>query len=318
MKILHDYRHFPPSQRSSVTIGNFDGLHLGHRQILVDLVRTAAASGTPSVVMTFSPHPLQVLHPGKAPKLIIPTEDKIARIESLGVDYLLLVKFDEELSRLSGEGFIREILVGSLRVQHVFVGHNFVFGHKRSGNVALLEALGREFDYTVHVIPPVAVRGSRVSSTGIRDLIRSGRISQANRLLGRYYTLQGRVVPGKGLGRTVLFPTLNLEAQNEILPGNGVYATLAIFEGKSHTAVTNVGTRPTVSGTGVSVETHLLEYTPEAPPSTLELQFLHRLRNEHKFPSVDDLKKQIAKDIQRTKRFFGLLKRLRREASPWA
>jgi riboflavin kinase / FMN adenylyltransferase len=317
MKILHDCRHFPSSQRSSVTIGNFDGLHLGHRRILVDLVRMAAASGTASVVMTFSPHPLQVLHPGRAPKLIIPTEDKIARIESLGVDYLVLVKFDEELSRLSGEGFIREILVGSLRVQHVFVGHNFVFGHKRSGNVALLEGLGQELGYTVHVIPPVAVRGSRVSSTGIRDLIRAGRISRANRLLGRYYGLQGRVVPGQGLGRTVLFPTLNLEAQNEILPGNGVYATLAIFEGKSHTAVTNIGTRPTVSGTGLSVETHLLEHTPKAPPSTLELKFLHRLRNEHKFPSVDDLKKQIAKDIQRTKRFFALLKRLRRGASPW-
>jgi riboflavin kinase/FMN adenylyltransferase len=311
MKILHDSRHFPSSQRSSVTIGNFDGLHLGHRRILVDLVRTAAASGTASVVMTFSPHPLQVLHPGKAPKLIIPTDDKIARIESLGVDYLLLVKFDEELSRLSGEQFVREILVDSLRVQHIFVGHNFVFGHKRSGNVSLLEVLGRELDYTVHVIPPVAVRGSRVSSTGIRDLIRSGRISQANRLLGRYYTLHGRVVPGQGLGRTVLFPTLNLEAQNEILPGNGVYVTLAFFEGKTHTAVTNVGMRPTVSGTGVSVETHLLEHTPKAPPSTLELKFLHRLRNEHKFPSVDELKKQIAKDIQRSKRFFGLFRRLR-------
>jgi riboflavin kinase/FMN adenylyltransferase len=317
MTILHDPRHFPSSQRSSVTIGNFDGLHLGHRRILVDLVQTAATSRTASVVMTFLPHPLQVLHPGRAPKLIIPTEDKIARIASLGVDYLLLVKFDEELSRLSGEGFIREILVDSLRIQHVFVGHNFVFGHKRSGNVALLEALGRELDYTVHVIPPVAVRGSRVSSTGIRDLIRSGRISQANRLLGRYYTLQGRVVAGKGLGRTVLFPTLNLEAQNEILPGNGVYATLAIFEGKSHTAVTNVGTRPTVSGTGVSVETHLLQHTPEAPPSTLELQFLHRLRNEQRFPSVEELRRQIAKDITRAKRFFRLFRMLRREVSPW-
>ena len=174
MKILHDYRHFPSSKRSSVTIGNFDGLHLGHRRILEDLVRAAAASDTCSVVMTFSPHPLQVLHPGKAPKLIVPTEDKIAQIESLGIDYLLLIKFDEALSRLSGEAFIREILVDSLRIQHVFVGHNFVFGHKRSGNVALLEALGREYGYTVHVIPPVEVRGSRVSSTWIRELIRSG------------------------------------------------------------------------------------------------------------------------------------------------
>ena len=311
MKILHDYRHFPSSLRSSVTIGNFDGLHLGHRRILEELVRTAAASGTSSVVMTFSPHPLQFLHPDKAPKLIVLTEDKLAQIESLGIDYLLLVKFDEALSRLSGEAFIREILVRSLRVQHLFVGHNFVFGHKRSGNVALLEALRREYGYTVHVIPPVAVRGNRVSSTGIRELIRSGRISQANRLLGRYYSLQGRVVPGQGLGRTVLFPTLNLEAQNEILPENGVYATLALFEGQSHPAVTNVGTRPTVSGTSLSVETHLLEHAPAAPPLTLELQFLHRLRDERKFPSVQELKEQITMDIQRARRFFGLLKKLR-------
>jgi riboflavin kinase / FMN adenylyltransferase len=315
MKILHDYRHFPSSQRSSVTIGNFDGLHLGHRRILEDLVRTATASGTASVVMTFSPHPLQVLHPGKAPKLIVPTEDKLARIESLGVDYLVLVRFDEALSRLSGEVFIREILVGSLRVQHVLVGHNFVFGYKRSGNVALLEALGRECDYSVHVIPQVAVRGNRVSSTGIRELIRSGRISQANRLLGRYYSLQGRVVSGAGLGRTVLFPTLNLEAQNEILPGNGVYTTLAYFEGNSYEAVTNIGTRPTVSGTCLSIETHLLQHTPEVPPSNLDLQFLHRLRDERKFPSVDELKAQIGKDIQRARRFFRLLKKLQRGAS---
>lgn len=312
MKILHDYRHFPPSLRSSVTIGNFDGLHLGHRRILVDLVRTATSSGTASVVMTFSPHPLQILHPGKAPQLIVPTDEKIVQIASLGIDYLLVVKFDEALSHLSGEVFIREILAGALRVQHIFVGHNFVFGHKRSGSVALLEALGRDYGYTVHVIPPVAIRGSRVSSTGIRHMIRSGQLSHANRLLGRYYSLQGRVVSGQGLGRAALFPTLNLEAENEILPGHGVYATLAIFDGQSYPAVTNVGVRPTVSGGSLSIETHLLEQTLEAAPSTLELQFLHRLRDEQKFSSVGDLKEQIAKDIRRAKRFFGLLKKLRR------
>src|SRR5262245_6346580 len=186
MNILHNYRDFPAHQRSTLTIGNFDGLHLGHRRILADLIQIAVTSGTASVVMTFEPHPLQILHPGRAPDLIVPKEDKVAKIESFGVDYLLIVKFDETLSRLSGEAFVREILVGALRVQHLIVGHNFVFGHKRSGNVALLEALGHEYQYTVHVIQPVEVRGSRVSSTWIRELIRSGRISQANRLLGHY------------------------------------------------------------------------------------------------------------------------------------
>src|SRR5262245_13411274 len=315
MNILHDYRDFPAHQQSTLTIGNFDGLHLGHRRVLADLTRIAASSGTGSVVMTFEPHPLQILHPGKAPQLIVAREDKVAKIESLGVDYLMIVKFDESLSRLSGEAFVREILVGALHVQHLIVGHKFVFGHKRSGNVALLEALGREYEYTVHVIQPVEVRGSRVSSTWIRELIRSGRISQANRLLGRYFSLKGRVVSGQGLGRSVLFPTFNLEAENEIRPGKGVYATQACFGGKQHKAVTNVGTRPTVSGIGLSVETHLLEHAPAIPPSHLELQFLHRLRDEQKFPSVEQLKSQISRDIQRARRFFRLLGRLRQKRS---
>jgi len=313
MKILHAHRDFPASRRSSVTIGNFDGLHLGHRQILAELVRTAAASDNASVVMTFSPHPLQILQPDKAPGLIVPSSEKFAQIESLGIEYLLLAKFDEELSRLSGQDFVRQILVDSLRAKHILVGHNFVFGHKRSGNVSLLEALGRECDYSVHVVPPVQVRGSRVSSTWIRELIRSGRVSQANRLLGRYYTLQGRTVSGQSLGKTLLFPTLNLEAQNEILPGKGVYATRALFDGKGYPGVTNVGTRPTLSGTNLSVETHLLEYAPETPPVAFQLQFLHRLRDEQQFPSIEALKQQIAKDIQRARRFFGLLERLQRK-----
>ncbi|HEX2522236.1 MAG TPA: bifunctional riboflavin kinase/FAD synthetase [Terriglobia bacterium] len=310
MKILHDYREFPPSSRSSITIGNFDGLHLGHRRILQEMTAMANASGTCSALLTFSPHPLEVLHPAKAPKLILDPQEKIERIRALGVDYVLILKFDRELSLLSGEDFIREILVKSLRARHVFVGRNFVFGHKRSGNVALLEALGQECDYVVNVISPVEVRGARVSSTWIRELIQSGRISMANRLLGRFYSLRGRIVHGQGFGQKFLFPTLNLQPEGSLLPANGVYVSLARFEGRNFQAVTNIGTRPTVSGTGLAVETHLLHQSLETPPDTMEVQFLHRLRDEQKFPGIEALRVQIAKDVQRASRFFRLLERL--------
>jgi riboflavin kinase/FMN adenylyltransferase len=307
MQILNDYRVFPSNLRSSVTIGNFDGLHLGHRKILQNMVRMAKRSGTVSVLMTFSPHPLKVLHPDRAPKLIVSNKEKIERIGELGIDYLLIVNFDEALSRLSAQAFVREILVDALHAKHLFVGHNFVFGHRRSGDVDLLQAMGREFDYTVEVTPPVEIRGNRVSSTWIRELIQSGRISLANRLLGRYYSIRGRVVRGKGLGAKALLPTLNLESENEILPAKGVYVTFAGFDGNIYPAVTNIGTRPTVAGTELSIETHVLDRHIPVAPKSLELQFLHRLRDEKKFPSVEALKAQLGHDVQRAQRFFRLL-----------
>jgi riboflavin kinase/FMN adenylyltransferase len=316
MKILHDYRQFPASLRSSLTIGNFDGLHLGHRRILQDMVAKAQHSNTCSVLMTFSPHPLQILRPGKSPQLIVGSEEKIERIRALNLDYLLIVKFDRQLANLSGEAFIRSILVQFLRVRHVFVGQNFVFGHNRSGDVGLLEKLGPECDYSVTIIPPVEVRGTRVSSTWIRQLILSGKISMANRLLGRYYSIRGRIVSGQGLGQKFLFPTLNLEPESEIFPGKGVYVTLASFANKTYRAVTNIGTRPTVSGTCLAIETHLLNLNLDQAPERMEIQVLHRLRDEKKFPSVEALRVQIEKDTQRADRFFRLLDRLRSVEPP--
>jgi riboflavin kinase/FMN adenylyltransferase len=316
MKILHDPREFPVSLRSSLTIGNFDGLHLGHRKILQEMVATAKESSTASVLLTFSPHPSRVLHPQKAPKLIVNLEEKVDRIRALGVDYLLILKFDQELSLLSAEAFIREILVKWLRVKHIFVGKNFVFGHKRSGNVALLQVLSSDCDYAVRVVSPVAIRGTRVSSTWLRELIEMGRISMANRLLGRYYSIRGRIVAGSGLGRKFLFPTLNLKPESEMIPGKGVYVTLACFEGQSYPAVTNIGTRPTVGSTGLTVETHLIDQALERPPNKIEIQFLHRLRDEQKFSSVESLRIQISKDIVRATRFFRLLARLQQPQTP--
>jgi riboflavin kinase/FMN adenylyltransferase len=311
MQILHDYRDYPSLQRTSLTIGNFDGLHLGHRRILDDVVQTARSTGTCSLLITFQPHPLELLKPHKAPPLITAGSEKTHIIEASGIDILLVLRFDHALSRLSGSDFVRKILSSALKAKHIFVGKNFVFGYHRTGNVDLLHQLANELDFIVHVIPEVYVRGSRISSTWIRQLIRTGRISLANRLLGRYYSLSGPLDTGSGMGRRSLFPTLNLSPGNQVIPQPGVYITMATFDGHTYHSVTNVGRRPTVSGQGLTIETHVLDTTIRTPPGQLELSFVHRLRHEQKFDSIDQLRNQIQRDCQRARAFFRRLERFR-------
>ena len=210
MEITHGYKSYRSDRRSSLTIGNFDGYHLGHQRILDALVDASRTSGTRSVLMSFLPHPLQLLMPEKAPRAITPLEEKIRLLGASRLEVLAILDFDRALSQMTGEAFVREIIVGVFRAQQVFVGSDFAFGHRRTGSVALLRKLSLELDFQVRICPQVVVRGSRVSSTRIRELIHAGRISSANRLLGRYFTLTGTVVPGRGLGRESLFPTLNL------------------------------------------------------------------------------------------------------------
>ena len=312
MKTIHDYKDFPASIPTTVTIGNFDGLHMGHREVLKNLVTIARRSGTRTVLVTFTPHPLQILHPEKSPKSILLQEDKIKRIGEMGIDYLLNLKFDLAFSEMSGESFIREILAGALHAKYILVGQNFVFGHKRSGNVALLERLSHELDYTLEIIEPVSVRGNRVSSTWIRQLIQSGKISMANRLLGRYYRMSGAIVQGDGIGQKHLYPTLNLNPENEILPRIGVYVTQVRIHGKEYPAVTNIGMRPTVAGKTLRIETHLIQHPLEEAPLSMEIAFLHRLRDEMKFHSTEALKEQIGRDVRRAIHFFERLEYFRK------
>jgi riboflavin kinase/FMN adenylyltransferase len=316
MEIVRDTKNYRSTCRTSITIGNFDGIHLGHKRILSELVSTARESGTRSVVVTFSPHPLKILRPEKAPCLITTPKEKLTLIGLSEVDALIILKFDRELSQLSGESFVRKILAEKLRVKHMFVGENFVFGYRRSGDVALLRSLSQELDYTVCIVPEVVVRGSRVSSTWIRELIQSGRLGLANRLLGRYYSVSGEVVPGRGLGQKFLFPTLNLKLHNEIIPYRGVYVTLTTIQGRHLPSVTNVGWRPTVGPGDLTVESHILGTKLRETPTHMELAFLHRLRDEHKFDSLTALKGQIERDSQRASRFFRLMERLRKTSQP--
>lgn len=316
MEITNGYRSYRADRGSSLTIGNFDGFHLGHQRILDVLVDASRTSGTRSVLLSFQPHPLQLLMPEKAPRAITPLEEKVRLLGISRLEVLAILDFDRALSRMTGEEFVREIMVGVFRARQVFVGSDFEFGHRRTGNVALLQELGRELDFQVRICPQVVVRGSRVSSTRIRELIHAGRISSANRLLGRFFSLKGEVVPGRGLGRESLFPTLNLRPGDELIPRPGVYVTQATIGGQIHPSVTNVGWRPTVAGKDLTVETHLIDTSLESPPVHLGLAFLHRLRDEEKFESLQQLRDQIARDCRRARRFFRLFRRLGRPLAP--
>lgn len=316
MEITYGYRSYRADRGSSLTIGNFDGFHLGHQRILDTLVDASRASGSRSVLLSFEPHPLQFLMPNNAPRAITPLEEKVRLLGASRLDVLAILNFDQALSQMTGEEFVREIMVGVFRAREVFVGSDFAFGIRRTGNVTLLQELGRELDFQVRICPQVVVRGSRVSSTRIRELIRAGRISSANRLLGRFFSLKGKVVPGRGLGRESLFPTLNLRPGDELIPRPGVYVTQATVDRLTYPSVTNVGWRPTVDGKGLTVETHLIDTSLENPPAHLRLAFLHRLRDEEKFESLHELRDQISRDCQRTRRFFRLFRRLGRPLAP--
>ena len=316
MEITYGYRSYRADRGSSLTIGNFDGFHLGHQRILDTLVGASRDSGRRSVLLSFQPHPLQLLMPDNAPRAITPLEEKVRLLGASRLEVLAILDFDRALSQMTGEEFAREIMVGVFRAREVFVGSDFAFGYRRTGNVALLQELGRELGFRVRICPQVVVRGSRVSSTRIRELIQAGRISSANRLLGRFFSLKGKIVPGRGLGRESLFPTLNLRPGDELIPRPGVYVTQATVDRRTCPSVTNVGWRPTVAGKNLTVETHLIDTSLERSPDTLALAFLHRLRDEERFESLQQLRDQIARDCRRARRFFRLFRRLGRPLAP--
>jgi riboflavin kinase / FMN adenylyltransferase len=287
---------------SVVSIGNFDGLHRGHKAILETVVRRSQELKCRSVAMTFSPHPIRFLAPYKAPKLISTLHQKIRLIETTGIDVLLVVNFDETLSRLSPESFIEQYLVTGLLARSVCVGSNFNFGYRGTGSVKTLREWGRGLE--VIEVPPVQARGGVVSSTRVRELIEAGLVSKSCRLLGRWPELEGSIVSGAGRGRTVTVPTLNLSAENELLPARGVYVTRISLDGGPFLhSVTNVGVRPTFNEATTAVETFVLnDPVPESVVSA-RVRFLKRLRDEVKFDSPEALRRQIAVDIGQTQRF---------------
>jgi len=298
---------------SVIAIGNFDGIHLGHQRLLEFCIGLAKESGAVATALTFEPPPLKVLRPEAAPLRISTNEQRLEWFGALGIEAAVVLPFTMELAKLAPEDFVDEILVRQLQVRAVVVGDNFRFGHKQAGSVKLLRELGMRDGFDVIVHEPVVVDGEIVSSTVIRKLISEGEVTRAARMLGRAFALTGEVVAGTGTGRKFTFPTLNLRAEQELLPARGVYITRTVLEGEpsSHRSVTNVGMRPTFNGTGLTVETHLLDYSGNFSPKRIEVRFWKKLREEKKFGGPEELKAQIAKDIARANEFFARLRKVR-------
>jgi riboflavin kinase/FMN adenylyltransferase len=296
---------FGASGRNSVvTIGNFDGCHLGHQKILCDVVTRARSNDAIAAVLTFFPHPARVLRPAETPALLETIDQRLAAIEGCGIDAAMVLAFDRELASVSAEDFVRRILVETMAAKAVLVGGNFRFGHKGAGDVKLLHELGARWGFTAEVVPPVSEDGQVISSTAIRAAIRDGRMQDARRMLGRPYALAGEIRTGTGQGRKFVVPTLNLATEQEVLPKNGVYATEATVGGKTYRAATNVGMRPTFDGLRLTIESYLFDFDEMLTSGNLEVRFWQRLRDERKFNGPAELKEQILKDIERSKEFF--------------
>ncbi len=312
MRIIRDLRGLEKSiQRTVVTIGNFDGVHLAHQKLLRKVVETARQRDATSVAVTFEPHPIKLLSPDHAPRLLTPLERKARLIERQGIDILLVLPFTKGLAHFSPLEFIRNILVRGLRTVSVHVGPNFHFGYRQAGDVEILKELARQERFQVDVLPTLTVRGERVSSTRIRELLSLGRVNLAARLLDRPFSVYGPIVAGLGVGRKHTVPTVNLAPIEEQLPKIGVYVTRTILGGTTHDSVTNVGHKPTFGDHRLTVETYLLDSSAEVTEPDMEIEFLYRLRDEMKFQNPAILKVQIQEDARRALKFFWLLQHFR-------
>lgn len=304
-RTLDEWRSHFGARSSAVTVGNFDGLHLGHRQILRRVVERAKQTGNLGAAITFDPHPTQFLRPENAPLLITTIAQRLAAFERLGLDAALVLRFDAALAKFTPEEFVAQVLQQTVHAREILVGANFRFGHKHAGDVALLEQLGKRSNFSVEIVPPVEVSGQPVSSTRVREAVQQGHVEEAAQLLGRPFELTGKIVPGEGRGSKIVFPTLNLAPEQSLLPARGVYATTSQIADGSFPSVTNVGVRPTFNGSGLTVESHLLDYSGEHRRGSLAVQFLKRLRDEQKFPSVEALRAQISRDIETARSYFA-------------
>ena len=284
-----------------VSVGNFDGVHRAHTHVSKEIVRRAREQGVRAMAVTFEPHPVRILRPDSELKLITPTTEKIRLLECTGLDAVLLLPFGRDLSLMAPQQFAREVLKEKLRALEVHEGFNFRFGHKAAGTVEMLAEFGREMGFDVKVYQEMKLRGEPVSSSRIRKLLRDGNVSRARHLLGRAFSILSSAGRGRGYGTKYTVPTINLSRYEELIPGDGVYITRTRVGQECFDSVTNVGNRPTFGEESFAVETHLLNFHPiELTAETeVEIHFLQRLRGEIKFPSIDALREQIARDVKK-------------------
>lgn len=302
MRVLNEIETLPG--RTVVTIGNFDGVHLGHQSVLNETIRQAKALGAQSLAVTFDPHPVQVLYPERSLLRIFPTRDMVEQMSRLGLDVVVVQPFNLELAKTPPEIFLSEFIKKKLNPVAIVVGHDFTFGSKRSGHLGMLGSWCDTNNINLVVLPPFELEGARVSSQGLREFIGRGDVELANKWLGRPFYVEGEVEAGAGRGHRINTPTLNLALTHRFAPSSGVYITETEWQNHRALSVSNVGVSPTF-GPGLSqkLETHILDYSGNLYDQTVRVYFLRRLRDEKKFDSVDDLKQQIAKDVTAAREF---------------
>jgi len=311
MQVFHKLDDIPANFGPSlISVGNFDGVHRAHAHVLGEIVARAHRDGAAAVAVTFEPHPGRILRPESNLKLITPTAEKLRLLEETGVDAVLLLPFGRDLSLMTPRQFAERILKKKLRAREVHEGYNFRFGHKAAGDMTMLGEFGREMGFEVQTYPEMRLRGETVSSSHIRKVISEGRVSRARHLLSRPFCILSSPGRGRGYGSKYTVPTINLARYEELVPKDGVYITRTRVGSEQFDSVTNVGNRPTFGAELFAIETHLLNFHPlELTPSTeVEICFLDRLRDEIKFPSVDALREQIARDVKKSRRYFHLMR----------
>lgn len=308
MKVFEGLDRVRRIQNAHVTIGNFDGLHLGHKSILNTLIERAEENDGSTVVVTFDPHPLQVINPERIKGLLTPLPVKRRLIEQMMIDFLVVLKFDENLKEMEPEEFVRRILVERIGISHLVVGTDFRFGKDSKGDVDLLRSLSKKYKFSFDAVNPVKIDGEKIGSNRIRRMVQDGKLEEVKKYLGRPFSIFGKVLYGAGLGRQIGFPTANLSTyEDQILPKTGVYATEVELNGKYFYSVTNIGSRPTFGFNTLSLETHILDFSDEIYGTELEVIFHKRLRDEQRFSSVDELRKAIENDIHSAREYFKRL-----------
>ena len=305
MRLFHGTDNAEIQRPTVLTLGVFDGLHLGHQLVMRTVSERARGVGAVPTVITFDPHPRAVLHPQSAPPLLQTLDQKVEGFGVLGIEQTIVINFTKDFSRIRAEDFLRDVVKERLHAREVYLGRGFAFGHDREGNIDLLRKVSRELGFFADEVLEVQLRNQRVSSSRIRKLLAQGKVNLARRMLGRPYGVEGLVEHGAERGHTLGFPTANLHPHNRVLPRNGVYVTGTLIEGKWWRSVTNVGVRPTfTSDPEPSVETYVMNWTGDLYSDVVRVRFLHRLRDEKKFGSIDEIKAQIESDVSRAQSYF--------------
>ena len=306
MKIFHGTENANILRPTVLTLGVFDGLHLGHQKIMETVVERAKAVQAVPTAITFDPHPRAVLYPEKSPPLLQTLDQRLANFEVLGIEQAIVIRFNKKFADQDAEIFLREIIHERLQAKEIYLGHGFAFGKNRSGNIELLKKMSEELGFYADEVEEVRLRGKRISSSKIRQLLKDGKVNIVRRMLGRPYGVEGVIIRGDRRGHTIGFPTANLKPHNRVIPKYGVYATATLIDGVWKKSITNVGVRPTFKNDDEpSIETYIFDFKGDLYGDVLRVRFLHRIRNERKFAGVEEIKAQIQKDTETTLHYFS-------------